>query len=51
MFAETVRIEPLCGAVIGDLPAFREQLTLAFAAHGRYGRPNVPSVLVPRFDS
>lgn len=49
MLAETVRIKPLCGAVIGDVPAFREQLTRAFAAHGRHGRPDIPSALVPQW--
>ena len=49
-FGETVRIKPLCGAVMGDVPAFREQLTRAFAGHGRYGRPDIPSAIVPKFD-
>ena len=50
MFGETARIKPLCGAVMGDVPAFREQLTRAFAGHGRYGRPDIPSAIVPKFD-
>lgn len=49
MFGDTVRIEPLCGAVIADIAAFREELTRALAVHGRYGHPRDTSLVVPDF--
>jgi hypothetical protein len=49
MFGNTVRIEPMCGAMIGDLAAFRSELTRAFAVHRRYGHPLDESPLVPIF--
>jgi hypothetical protein len=49
MFGATLKITPVCGAVIEDVRAFREELTRAFAVHGRYGRPDVPSPLLPEF--
>ena len=49
IFAATMAITPLCGAMIGDVPAFREQLTRAFAIHGRHGRPDYPGEIVPEF--
>ncbi len=49
IFGSVVTIAPLCGAVIDDVPVFRVQLTLAFVAHGRHGRPDYMTALVPEF--
>lgn len=49
MFGWEMSVKPLCGAVIGDIPAFRAELTRAFAAHGRYGNPRQPDDVVPQF--
>jgi hypothetical protein len=49
IFGDTMRVEPACGAAIGDLAAFRAELTRAFEAHGRYGRPDIPSPVAPEF--
>jgi hypothetical protein len=47
MFGDEMTVKPLGGAVIGDVAAFREELGRAFAAHGRYGNPEVPVEVVP----
>ena len=47
MFGGETTVKPMCGAVIGDVAAFREQLTRAFAVHGRYGSPDFPEPVVP----
>ena len=49
IFGCEVTLVPLCGAVIADVPAFRDALTRAFAVHGRYGSPKDTQVLIPRF--
>lgn len=49
IFGATMKITPVCGAVIEDVPAFRKELTRAFAVHGRFGRPGSPNKIVPEF--
>ena len=49
IFGSEVTLVPLCGAVIADIPVFREALTRAFAVHGRYGSPKDKQALIPTF--